>query len=379
MRCFVRGFALAALSSVVALRTASAQTLSPEQVEAVQQEQYAELDRYFDAEVARAEDVRRAAWQRDTSSVAAYERSIEPWRARLAAMLGADRYEPADLEPQEELIAELPTHRAYRVRLRAFDQVHAYGVLLVPRGEPGTRFPALVCVHGMGGTPEGVCGLTDDLDYHNRFGLEAVQRGYVVFATLNMNNAQKQSWLDRKGIMVGQRMHGLEQFKHRRVVDYLAGRADVDAARVGAYGISWGGRTVMNLAALDTRVAAVAISGHFNDLVPKMLMPGEHYTAYIQTVEGYAFFWEHARLFTDADVVSLVCPRAVLIEQGRDDPVAWHEMSRKAFAEVQPYYEALGLGERAEYALFEAAHVVRGGETFDFFDRWLKASPPHDE
>jgi hypothetical protein len=362
------------LLALLAVRPASlaAQTITDAAVEELQQAQYAEIEKYLDARVAAAEDARRSAWQRDTSSIEAYEKSIAPQRQRLFEMLGGSAdYDRPPLDPQEDLLAEFSTHTAYRVWFTPFDGLRAYGILLVPKGKPAPR-PALICVHGMGGTPEGVCGLTEQPDYHNRFGLQAVERGFVVFATLNMNNAQKQSWLDRKAIMVGQRMHALEQQKTIRAVDYLAGRADVDPARIGAYGISWGGRTVMNLAALDTRIAACAISGHFNDLVPKMLTPSPHYTAYIQTPEVYAFFWRHAAQFTDADVVSLICPRPVLIEQGREDKVAFWEMSQKAFKEVQPLYQALGVGDRAEYVIYDGGHEVFGGQTFDFLEKWLK-------
>ena len=150
----------------------------------------------------------------------------------------------------------------------------------------------------------------------------------------------------------------------------------IDAKRIGAYGISWGGRTVMNLAALDRRVAACAISGHFNDLIPKMLASSPRSTAYIDTPEDYAFFNDHFRLFNDADVVSLICPRPVFIEQGRKDTVAYWEASERAFQPVKEIYEKLGIGERAVYSIFEGPHEVRGVEAFAFFDRWLKPVAP---
>jgi dienelactone hydrolase len=350
--------------------SAYSQTVSPEKVQSAQDTQYEEIKRYYDREIERAATTREEFWDRDFSSLGAYRRSIEPYREELFDMLGGNVYEKTPLEPREELIAEFPTHKAYRVWLRAFDRVHAYGILLVPTGEG--PFPGLVTVHGMGGTPEGVTGLTEAADYHNRFGLQAVKRGYVVFAPLDMNSAEKRSWLDRQAIMVGQRLQALEQFKMLRIVDYLAGRNDVDAEHIGAYGISWGGRTVMYMAALDPRVAATAISGHFNDLIPKMLEPSPHYTAYIETDEVYAFFWRHAQRFTDADVVSLICPRPVLIEQGREDRVAYWKMSRRAFDEVESIYERLGIAERAAYEVYDGAHEVFGSRTFDFLDEWLK-------
>lgn len=104
---------------------------------------------------------------------------------------------------------------------------------------------------------------------------------------------------------------------------YLSSRRDVDPKRIGSYGISWGGRTSMYLGALDPRVAACAISGHFTDFVPKMVRPDPNYGTYIQSPESYAFFPGHFRLFNDADVVSLICPRPVFIEQGSKDRVAF--------------------------------------------------------
>jgi len=348
------------------------QTIKPEEVESNQKDQFDEIDRYFDRQVGEANRQREKAWPRDLSSIAAYERSIEPWRQRLLEMLGGDVYPRSPLQPQEELVAEFSTHKAWRVWFTAFENVRGYGILLTPNGEG--PFPALICIHGMGGTPEGLCGLTAQSDYHNRLGLQAVQSGYVVFAPLNMNSGKKRAWLDRKAIMTGQRLQALEQVKLIRAVDYLTERKDVAPSRIGAYGISWGGRSVMNLAALDRRVAACAISGHFNDLIPKMLTPSPHYTAYIETDEDYAFFWKQAALFNDADVVSLICPRPVFIEQGRKDRVAYWEMSQRAFQPVKEIYEKLGIGERAVYSIFEGGHEIHAVEAFQFFDRWLK---PH--
>jgi fermentation-respiration switch protein FrsA (DUF1100 family) len=348
----------------------SAATLAaPADIESAQQSQYDEIEGYLDRQVIEAGRIRRSAWQRDFTSLEAYEKSIDPWRNRLWELLGGRPYAPAELDPREELVARFDTHAAYRVRFTAFENVRTCGILLVPRG--AGPFPALICVHGMAGTPEGVCGLAEP-DYHNRFGLTAAERGYVVFAPLDMNTQKKRIWLDRKAMLVGQRLQGLEQYKVMRVVDYLAGRPDVDARRIGAYGISWGGRTVMNLGALDRRVAAVAIAGHFNDLVPKMIEPSPNSSAYIQTPEEYAFFPGHFRLFNDADVVSLICPRPVFIEQGRQDHTAWWERSQAAFEEVKAVYDRLGIGERAVYSMFEGPHEIHGVESFRFFDRWLK-------
>ncbi|MPZ17847.1 MAG: hypothetical protein GEV06_08055 [Luteitalea sp.] len=188
------------------------QVLLEDEVEAMQQAQFDEIDEYLDRQVERADSLRRAYWQRDLSSIAAYEESIEPYRDELFEMLGGNAYRESPLAPTEKLIAEFPTHKAYRVWITAFDDVHVYGVLLVPNGRG--PFPALITVHGMAGTPEGVTGLTEDEDYHNRFGLQAVKRQYAVFAPVNMNSAAKRSWLDRKAIMVRQPQYEMFEGAH---------------------------------------------------------------------------------------------------------------------------------------------------------------------
>jgi hypothetical protein len=358
------------LLSVIITTIASAQTIKQADIEQAQKDQYAEIERYLDKQIADAANDRRELHKYDFSSLEAYEKSIEPLRPMLAQMLGGLDYPKLELKPTQELVADLPTHRAYRTFLPAFEGVRIYGILLEPKSKG--PHPAMICIHGMSSGPEAVCGLAEKPDYTNNFGLQAVQRGYVVFAPLDINNYKTRSWLDRKAILVGQRLQGIEQFKILRITDYLASREDVDPKRIGAYGISWGGRTVMCAAALDRRIAVTAISGHFNDFIPKMVTPSEHYTAFIQTPEDYSFFWRHAKLFTDADVVALICPRAVFIEQGRQDRVAYWQMSQKAFNEVKAIYDRLGVGERAEYSIFEGPHEIHGKEAFEFFDKWLK-------
>jgi len=367
--CRAMAIVVVALASAASAR---ADDRSQEELEAkYQEEQRAQLETYFDKRLEASYDERAAAWKRDFSSVSAYEKSIAPWRTRFADYLGGMNYRPAPLTPREELIRETDTYVAKRVWIPAFDTVEVYGILLVPKGRTGKR-PAVMCLHGMAGTPELVCGVVEKTDYHNRFGLQAVEKGYVVFAPVMMNAGPKRNWLDRKAMMVGERMQGLEQFKIKRVVDYLASRDDVAADRIGAYGISWGGRTAMYAAALDPRVAACVVSGHFMESTQKMVKPSPHYTAYIEVVENYAFFSGQATEFADADVCSLICPRPLHIEQGREDRVAYWKMAQDEFRIVQDYYSKLGLADRATFEVFEGGHVIAGKEAFTILEKWLK-------
>ncbi|MCA9096741.1 MAG: dienelactone hydrolase family protein, partial [Planctomycetaceae bacterium] len=250
-----------------------------------QQIQRSQIETYLDLRLRESYAERKSNWSRDFSSIENYERSIAPRRQAFIEYLGGFPYKPAPLVPREQIISRSPTHTSWRVRIPAFDGVEVYGILLVPDVSlyPGKR-PSLLCLHGMLSTPERVCGIVDGEDYHRRFGLQAVQRGYVVFAPLMINTPQRREWLDRKGIMIAQRLQALEQFKMLRAVDYLSQREDVAADRIGAYGISWGGRTAMYAAAIDPRIACCVISGHFMESTRKMVLPHEpeSYSTYIE-------------------------------------------------------------------------------------------------
>ena len=128
----------------------------------------------------------------------------------------------------------------------------------------------------------------------------------------------------------------------------------------------------MNAAALDRRIAACVVSGHFMDSTPKMVTPSPHYTAYIEVPEDYAFFEKHALLFSDADICSLICPRPLFVEQGRADRVAYWKMARKAFGPVKGYYRKLKVADRAVFHVFEGGHIAHGEEAIRFLEKHLR-------
>ena len=342
-------------------------------------EQVKELEQYLDGRLAQSDSLRKAFWKRDFASIPAYVQSIAPYRRKLIAMIGGPESAGDDVALNSEQLAvrktpidETATHKSFRVSFKSRNGLTVYGILLVPN--QASKNPAVVCIHGMGGSPEQVAGLIAEQDYTRNFGRRLAERGYVVFAPLMTNTGKLRERFDRKAIMVGSRLQWIEQQKIFSVIDLLQSLPEVDAGRIGIYGISWGGRTVMYQGALDQRVAATVISGHFNDTVPKMVTASPHYTAYIDTAEGYAFFENLAVQFSDADVASLICPRPVFIEEGNKDRVVWYPMAEKVFAELQSYYRKLEVPDRAQLKLFEGEHIAYGEDAFLFLDRWLKGS-----
>lgn len=333
-------------------------------------QQYSQLERYFDRLIAESEERRPAKWKRDFSSVERYLASVEPQRRRFIELLGGFPAEKTPLNPRREPVGATDAYRTERVWLEAVPGVEVYGILLTP-SRPGRR-PALICQHGMGGSPAMTAGVSERDDYLRRFGAQAAERGYVVFAPYLINDAAQRSRLHRKAISVGTTLQILEQWKIVRVTDFLASLPEVDSARIGMYGISWGGRTTLYAAAIDPRLAAAAVSGYFNQTTKKQFEFSTYSTAYIDTPEEYAFFPSFITEFSDADLASLVAPRPLFIESGTLDTTAYFKDSFIEYTRAREIYGRLGLADRIGFGLFRGLHLIHGLQAFAFLDRWLK-------
>jgi dienelactone hydrolase len=302
-------------------------------------EQYSQIERYFDQLIAESEARRPSRWKRDFASLERYLASVEPHRRRFVELMGGFPAEKTPLHPRREVIGSGAHYRTERVRLEAVPGVEVYGVLLTP-ARAGRR-PALICQHGMGGSPAMTAGLTERDDYLRKFGAQAAERGYVVFVPYLVNDQAQRSRLHRKAVSVGTTLQILEQWKIARVTDFLATLPEVDPARIGMYGISWGGRTTLYAAAIDT-------------------------------AEECAFFPRFITEFSDADLASLVAPRPLFIESGTLDTAAYFKDSFIEYTGAREVYRRLGVEERLEFGLFRGLHLIHGIKAFEFLDRWLR-------
>lgn len=342
---------------------------SAEQSKREHEAQVAQLERYLRSEIDRAEQRRREAWRRDFSSPEAYQRSVAPNRERFIAMLGG-LPQKTELAVREEPIGLVGNHRATRIRLSLTEGVEVYGIVLRPPG--AGPFPAVIAQHGLGGSPELVCGLVEPADCHRHFGRTLADHGYLVFAPLVINNTPNRVWLDRLAIVVGRRLIGLEVLKITRVVDYLQSRGDVVPGRVGIYGLSQGGLTALFAGAVEQRLAACVCSGYFNHRTNKLVNPSDHYVAYVATDEEDKFLVNQLNEFSDSDIASLICPRPFFVEAGSRDPVIWLADAQAEFAKIREIYEKLGMAECVEMEAFDGDHRINAEGALRFLDRWLK-------
>ncbi|HZP81797.1 MAG TPA: alpha/beta hydrolase family protein [Chthonomonadaceae bacterium] len=370
-------------------------TVDPAGVDAARQRVYQSYEAFLRRRLEELDAARPAQWQRDYSSVDAYLRSVAPMRARFKEMLGF-WIEPEDRPPLRmwnvETLLEEPDFTAQRFRLEVCPGLETYALALIPRGDG--PHPGLLAQHGYGGSPELVCGLTASAnaqDYAYRsLGVRAVRRGYYVVAvhhptgygTLHdtvdtplpgfpdYRSTYGKNRLHRMAIMAGGALFGLDMLASSRGIDVLAQSERIDAGRIGMYGLSQGGESALFLPALDTRIRASVSSAYFNSRTRKLIGPHRALT-YLDSTEEDKFFPDVIRLFSDADIVSLIAPRAFAVEAGLQDSSVDFEGAQAEFEKARIHYAKLGLLDRIGFLPHQEGHVCATRQAFDFLQEHL--------
>lgn len=200
-----------------------------------------------------------------------------------------------------------------------------------------TPLPAVICIPGHGGAPEDL--FKPEGIYKNMAG-ELAKSGYVVLAASVGYHEPK----GPSGTLMGGRISDL-----MTVVDYAAGLAGVDPARIGCAGLSLGGEMAMWLGAMDTRVRAVLSAGFL--------------TSMNQMERNHCMCWEVPGLRELADfpdIYALVAPRPLMCQIGLKEPLDQFNptTARHAFDTVRSAYAIMSVPGMAELDLHGGAHEI---------------------
>jgi len=310
----------------------------------------------------------------------------EAWRAAMADYRARFRDETIGylapgrgaLNPRSRRILDRPTWTAHEVVLDVLPEVFAWGYLLLPKDlKPGERRPVVVTQHGLEGLPADVI----DEDRAGRpyatykaYAAQLVERGFIVFAPHNPYRGEFRE-LQRKAHPLGKSLFAFITAQHERILDWLATLPQVDPARIGFYGLSYGGSTAMRVPALIERYAVTICSGNFNEWVWKLVTtdwPG----SYVFTKEYEMPEFDLGRTFGHAEMAALIAPRPFMVERGHDDGVGLDEWVGFEYAKVNRLYARLGVPERTGIAYFRGPHTIHGVGTFAFLHRQLAWPEP---
>ena len=346
------------------------------------QRQFEQLVDYTQALLRESEFRRREYWaEAKNDSPEAWEQTAAIYRERFwNDVIG--NFPPADLPAnvRSRQVYDEPSYRGYEVVLDVWEDVFAYGILLLPKDiEPGERRPVVVCQHGLEGRPQDCADPEVDNQAYHGFACQLAERGFIVFAPQNLYIGQDDyRVLQRKTNPLGKTLFSLITRQHERILEWLAGLPGVDPERIAFYGLSYGGKTAMRVPALLTQYCLSICSADYNEWIWKNVST-HHRHSYMFTGEYDMPEFNLGNTFNYAEMSWLICPRPFMVERGHDDGVAPDEWVAYEFARTKERYDRLGLGDRAEMEVFLGPHTIHGVGTFEFLHRHLSWPRPGQE
>lgn len=321
---------------------------------------------------------RKALWKLDTSSEAAYLKSVAPnrelWKQVVAPFdFSGSPVPKVDLDPffeDDQVLARW-------VRLPLEGTMRAYAVYAVPKKAKGKR-PLVVCQHGVGSNaknisgPERVFGFGEHEGMYGGLARELAEAGFAVLAPLNVTEGgEPRGRLHRLCEILGHSLIGLEVGKLSRLLDWAQTQAEVDGARMGMCGLSLGGTYTLVTLPLELRLKCGVCSAFFNQRVRKMAFDDRLCGSFLSGDSEYMFLRGWLERHSDSELCALICPRPFLIQQGKADNVSWWPDMEAEYQRAREPYDALGIGERIGLDMHEGGHEFRVEEAIAFFKKWL--------
>jgi dienelactone hydrolase len=275
--------------------------------------------------------------------------------------------------PKTRKVYDEPKWTGYEVALDVWPDLHAWGILCVPKDiQPGEKRPCVVCQHGLEGVPrDTVEKNVPGYQYYKAFTAELADRGFVTFAPYNLyRGGDRFRSLQRKANPLGLTLFSIITPQHQQIVNWLGGLAFVDKSRIGFYGLSYGGKTAMRVPALVEGYCLSICSGDFNDWVRKNVsvdFPG----SYMYTGEYEIFEWDLGHTFNYAEMSYLIFPRPFMVERGHHDGVGIDPWVASEYAKTRWLYVNLGQGDKTEIEFFNGPHAIHGVGTYQFLSKHL--------
>ena len=286
-------------------------------------------------------------------------------------------------EARTRRIYDKPTWTGYEVVLDVWPELHAWGILCLPKDiKPGEKRPVVVCQHGLNGVPRDV--VEKDIPpaaAYKAFAATLAERGFITFAPFNLYRHEEDyarlnldrdfsRLLQRKANPLRASLFSIIVRQHEQILNWLGNLPCVDKSRVGFYGLSYGGVSALRLPALLEGYALSICSGNFNDW-PRKTVSVEFPASYMFTHEWEIFDFDLGHTFGHAEMSYLIFPRPFMVERGHDDGVGLDSWVASEYAKVRYLYDTLGLGDRTEIEYFAAQHEIHGVGTFQFLHKHL--------
>lgn len=352
--------------------------LTKDQIDSIdrQRRQVKELVNYARRLMRLSPKVRDDFWSKaDRSSVEAWSHSVEFYRNYVwEEMIGKLSQPTMPPNVRTRRVIDNAAYSGYEVALDVYPDVIAAGLLLLPRNlKPAEKRPVVVCQHGLEGVPRDT--ITDSGEgyrFYKSFAAELVKRGFIVYSPQNpYRGGDRFRVLQRQSNPLKLSLFSYIIRQHERTLEWLATLPNVDAKRIGFYGLSYGGKTAIRVPPILGQKYALSIcSGDFNDWISKIATVDDSH-GYIFTGEYEMPEWNMANVASYAELASLMTPRPFMVERGHGDGVAPDEWVAAEYAKVRRHYAKLGLDDQTEIEFFNGPHTIHGVGTFEFLRNHL--------
>jgi len=311
------------------------------------------VDRFFTRELEQSVAGRQQLWHRDFASAQAYNTSVQANRERLRKMIGAvdARLPVTALEylsstASPATVAETDAFTVKAVRWPVFEGVWAEGLFLEPKTRPVAD---IVAIPDADQTPQTLVGLAPGLVPEHQFARRLAEHGCQVLVPVLISrrdtwsgnprinrrtNLPHREWIYRQAYPLGRHIIGYEVQKVLAAVDWFARESAPAPARdpqpaaghppIGLAGHAEGGLIAFYAAALDPRIDAVLVSGYFDS------RQGLWEEPIYRNVFGLL------REFGDAEIASLIAPRALVVEYSQAPKVQGPPKPRSNRSEAAP-------------------------------------------
>ena len=272
------------------------------------------VDRFLLRELSASVDRREKYWQRDFTSHAAYAKSVEQNRQRLAHIIGLrdqrvafDGLTLGSTTAESSLVGQTDRIIVRAVSWPVFGDVTGTGLLLEPRGRDSLA--NVIALPDCNQLPEQIAGLAEGLPPKLQFARRLAESGCRVVVPLLINRAEKMSklsnreYLYRSAFEMGRHLIGYEVQQSLAVVDWYSRRSP--DTPIGIIGWGEGGLIALYAAAVDTRVDVACVSGYF----------GSRQNIWQEPIDRNVFGL--LEQFGDAELASLIAPRALIVDAAR--------------------------------------------------------------
>ncbi|MEX2301311.1 MAG: dienelactone hydrolase family protein [Bryobacterales bacterium] len=300
--------------------------------------------RFVERKIGESTHARQKHWSRDLTSPEAYARSIEPNRRRFREAIGlpanrpsadsksssdqagdavaAPRFEYYGDDESPALVAETPTYRIHQVRWPVLEGVFGEGLLLRPIENPKG---AIIALPDADQTPEQAVGLASGVPAEAQFARRLAENGFEVLVpvlidreshwsgteALGYTQQSHREWIYRQAYQMGRHIIGYEVEKISAAVDVFveenraranASGATENANRIGVAGYAEGALLAFYAAAADPRIDAALVSAYYSTRTRVWAEP------------IYRNVWGLLKEFGDAEIATLIAPRALIVE-----------------------------------------------------------------